>query len=255
MRRELFWNPQLLCERVAVASQRRRRMKRLRGTVADGLNLGHIDSLELLDLCRPLGISTIYDVGACVGTWTILAKSQFPQACVISFEPMVNHFQELVRRVKTLPGVSTHRVALGNKNGTTLLHVTDFSDASSLLTISRNSIAEFHLRETRTEVVIQRCLDEFVGEQRLPSPDLLKLDVQGYELAILQASQTILATTKAVLAEVSFIEYYQDQCLFHDVVGFLSKRGFRLAAFGVNTPTGRLLGQTDVLFLRGGNDD
>jgi len=59
-----------------------------------------------------------------------------------------------------------------------------------------------------------------------------------------------LKSAKAIIAEVSFIEYYERQCLFHDLVAHLAKYELFLRAFGVNTPTGKVVGQTDVLFLR-----
>ena len=52
------------------------------------------------------------------------------------------------------------------------------------------------------------------------------------------------------LGEVSFEQYYTNQCLLHDIVGCLAKHQFYVAAVGDRTQTGTLLTQTDVLFLR-----
>jgi hypothetical protein len=54
-----------------------------------------------------------------------------------------------------------------------------------------------------------------------------------------------------VITEVSFEEIYLEQCLFHEVLGFLAGYGLFIAAFGAETQTGSLLKQADVLFLRG----
>ena len=80
MRPELFYNPLLLLERIGQWATERSRLRELRGTVAENLQTGHIDSLELLKLLRPLSPKVIYDVGANVGTWTLLAKAIFPEA-------------------------------------------------------------------------------------------------------------------------------------------------------------------------------
>ena len=94
MRLELIYNPRLLCERLAEISLARRRLAKLRGTVAAGLTTGHIDSLELLELLRPNPPQVIYDVGANVGTWTLLAKALYPAAQIHAFEPLSMHTEK-----------------------------------------------------------------------------------------------------------------------------------------------------------------
>ncbi|MCU1304361.1 MAG: methyltransferase, FkbM family, partial [Candidatus Sulfotelmatobacter sp.] len=91
MRFELLYNPRLLCERLAIESARRRRLGSLRGTPGGGLALGHIDTLELVELAREAGISVIYDIGANVGTWSLMATSLIPSACIHAFEPLPKH--------------------------------------------------------------------------------------------------------------------------------------------------------------------
>jgi hypothetical protein len=78
------------------------------------------------------------------------------------------------------------------------------------------------------------------------------LDIQGYELEALRGAPECLAAARAVIAEVSFIAYYDQQCLFHDLVHHLAQAGLFLTALAFGTPTGRRLGQTDALFMRSG---
>src|SRR5688572_827487 len=104
MRRELLYNPRLLCERLAEISLERRRVKRLRGTPATTLCTGHVDSLELLELLRDNPPRVIYDIGAHIGTWTVLAKSVFPEAEIFAFEPLDQLREEFLRHTQRLPG-------------------------------------------------------------------------------------------------------------------------------------------------------
>jgi len=113
MRFELLYNPRLLIERLAIASQRRRRFSKLRGTVAAKLKLGHIDSLELLEIINSEQIQTIYDVGANVGTWSLLAKAIMPQAVIHAFEPLSIHFDEFYARTANISDINLHKLALG----------------------------------------------------------------------------------------------------------------------------------------------
>src|ERR1019366_6972969 len=53
-RTELFYNPLLLLERLGQWAVTKQRLRKLRSTVASQLTTGHIDSLELLEMLRPL---------------------------------------------------------------------------------------------------------------------------------------------------------------------------------------------------------
>jgi len=250
MRLELLYNPGLLCERLAIASARRRRLSSLKGTPAAGLALGHIDTLELVEIAQQVGIHVIYDIGANVGTWSLLAKSLIPGASVHAFEPLAKHQKEFLRNFADATDVTLHPIALGSACATETFHITDFSDASSLLQPNETSRSHFGVQEVERLPIQVFRLDDYRREKQLAWPDLIKLDIQGFELEALKGAPECLKSVRAVIAEVSFIEYYEGQCLFHDVVGYLAKSGLFLRAFGINTPTGKPVGQTDVLFLR-----
>ncbi len=249
MRLELFYNPRLLVERLAVASQRRRRIDKLRDTVASKLKLGHIDSLELLELIKPSHPKVIYDIGANVGTWSLLAKAYFPEAVIHAFEPLMMHHKSFEEATQYLNDLALHKVALGSSNCTLSMQVASFSDASSLLEISENMYKTFGVTKEREEQVTVVRLDEYVQANNLPLPDLIKLDIQGYELEALLGASKCLSHAKWLIPEISFVEFYREQPLFHDLIEFLHQQDFHLHALGVNTPLGRELSQTDALFI------
>jgi FkbM family methyltransferase len=213
------------------------------------LHSGHIDSLELLDLIAGAGVNVIYDIGANVGTWSLLAKSIIPNAKIHAFEPLPEHADAFARACTGLNDIILHHVALGSENSTATLHVTDFSDASSLLPIAEAGRLHFGIQEAGRFATTVRRLDDYRAEKQLPWPDVLKLDVQGYELEVLKGATECLMHAKAVIAEVSFVVIYEEQCLFEGVVELMKERGFRLHALGVNTSLGRPLVQTDALFV------
>jgi hypothetical protein len=93
-------------------------------------------------------------------------------------------------------------------------------------------------------------LDGLVASGAARPPDLLKLDVQGYELEVLKGADQALATARSVLCEVSFRTFYQGQALFAEILAHLQGRGFRLHAFGPSLVPGRPLAQADALFLK-----
>jgi FkbM family methyltransferase len=250
MRTELFYNPRLLCERLAEISIERRRLAKLRRTVAARLTAGHIDSLELLELLRLHPPTVIYDVGANVGTWTLLAKALYPQAQVHAFEPLPAHTGKFRLATQTVRGVHLHEIGLGSQKAETVMKVTDFSDASSLLPLSETGKKQWSLEQMEEVPIRIERLDDWVDRHQLPAPDLIKLDVQGYELEVLRGAEELLARTGAVLLEASFQNFYQGQCRFDELVSWLAGFGFHVSAFGHGTALGRPLIQSDVLFSR-----
>jgi len=240
-------------ERVGRIAQRRRRRLRLRGTVAAGLEPAHLDSLEILEWVRTSArppIATVYDLGANVGTWTALARTIFPGARIEAFEPLPGHADDFALRTRGWPAVNLHRVALGSEPAEAEMDVTSYSDAASLLPLAKASRDYFGLAPgARVRVPVVR-LDDWSVTHQLPPPDLIKLDLQGYELEALRGAAIVLPHVRYVLTEVSFAEFYAGQPLFTDVAEFLSDRGFHLAALGHNAAASAPLVQADALFTR-----
>ncbi len=57
---------------------------------------------------------------------------------------------------------------------------------------------------------------------------MLKLDVQGFELAALQGCDDLIRNFKFVYVEASFVELYVGQALASELIRFLFDRGFSL---------------------------
>ncbi len=250
MRVALFYSPRLLIERLAEISLQRRRLRRLRGSVGAGLRGAHLDSLELLELAHLVVPRIIYDIGSNVGTWTLLAKSLYSTAEIHGFEPLGWHCKEYLRATFALEGVVLHQVALGSMHGQFDMQVPNQSDSSSLLPLARASEEVFNLRFDKSIPVTVERLDEYVEKKHLPLPDLIKLDVQGFECEVLNGGMLALQHAKAIITEVSFKEFYKGQCRFDQLVTLLAQSGFFLYAFGMRTAVGRPLDQCDVLFLK-----
>jgi hypothetical protein len=97
-----------------------------------------------------------------------------------------------------------------------------------------------------------RTLDELVGTENVPSPALIKADVQGYELEVLRGAPNILKTVEFVLLEVSYRQTYVSCPLAHDVITALATFGFRiydLCTYSQRPHDGELF-QSDILFAR-----
>ena len=182
----------------------------------------HADAAALLK-----GVARqIVDGGANKGKTVAKFLERFGQAEIHAFEPIPELQQRLRESFADRQNVHVHPVALGRRAGTVPLHITAHDPASSLMSPSKWNWAYWQhrmdvVRTIRTPLV--RLDSEVTGEV-----DVLKLDLQGSELAALEGATGLLPQTKIILTEVEFVELYDGQPLFSELDAFLREQGFRL---------------------------
>jgi FkbM family methyltransferase len=186
----------------------------------------------------------IVDVGAFKGTWTVECLGICPDARYLLIDPLPSNRAALEDLESRHANVTAWFGAAGAKGGELVIH--SHADQSSPLVA-----VDPGWRATESITVPVRTIDSFVASGEIAPPQLIKADVQGYELEVLRGATEALATADAVLLEVSFRELYAGQPLAHELIAFLGDRGFRIAdvctyAQGADGS----LEQSDMLFLR-----
>jgi FkbM family methyltransferase len=142
----------------------------------------------------------VFDVGANLGFFSLLAaRLAGPGGRVEAFEP-VPESAEAARGNAALNGldqIRVHQVAVGERAGTGELLLTGEVSWSHLADRGWHS-------DTRALVEVETvCLDEQVTSGALPAPDVIKIDVEGSELAVLRGATEILrAHRPAVICEL-----------------------------------------------------
>ncbi len=130
------------------------------------------------------------DIGANVGVFTILSARTVGEAgSVVAFEPEIRRFSQLEENL-TLNGlcnVRPFRVALGEEEGEGRLHVKGTRSPSLIAPNGRlDGSAEY-------EPVQVVNGDEFWKAHGLPPPRAVKIDVEGFELSVLQGLRGLLS--------------------------------------------------------------
>lgn len=121
------------------------------------------------------------DVGANSGSYTILA-SKVAGSRVLSIEPVPQTFSRLVKNLElnsVLGGVEALNIGLGRKSG-----ILKFSANQDTM----NHIVADNFEGSTVEVTIS-TLDELASKL---NPILLKIDVEGFELEVLEGAKSIL---------------------------------------------------------------
>ena len=96
-----------------------------------------------------------------------------------------------------------------------------------------------------------RTLDSICSEAGFEKIDLLKLDVQGYELEVLRGAERSLLNTEVILMEVSLLGVNQGAPLVNEVLQFMAQRNFRaydVCSF-IRRPLDNALWQSDFVFV------
>jgi len=179
--------------------------------------------LQNLD-CR-----SVIDIGANRGQFALVARRYFPNAKIVSFEPLPKP-AALFRRVFARDDATMlHVVAVGPKSEQCAMHVSGRDDSSSLMAIMPLQAQIFPgTKEVSTQTVQVGPLSQFLSSQDIASPALLKIDVQGYELQTLEGCSELLEHFTYVYVECSFVELYAGQALANEVILFLQEIGFML---------------------------
>lgn len=176
-----------------------------------------------------LQFSTIVDIGANRGQFSLLASTLFPDARIYAFEPLAVP-AETFRKVFTGDNRATlFQAAIGPQSDRVDMYVSHNDASSSLLPITDLQTAVFPCTgASGTETVTVGPLDQFVGNESIIAPALLKLDVQGFELSALEGCTGYLQMFDNVYVECSFVELYLGQALAHEVIDYLHQHDFHL---------------------------
>jgi hypothetical protein len=97
--------------------------------------------------------------------------------------------------------------------------------ATFLSSISRTIECQSNARHEEAEV---KTLDEDIAEARLPAPDFVKVDVEGYELQVLQGARQLLTTKRPSLyLEMHGETMDEKRANVHAIVEFLNSVGYQ----------------------------
>jgi FkbM family methyltransferase len=132
-------------------------------------------AVRVYDVPPLRGASTLIDAGANIGASVAFFKARCPNAVVHAYEPDPASFRKLVRNVGSLAGVRLHREAIWTTDGETVLYSSRQGWDSSLIE-----------RQGRPVRVACRTLESALREAGLDRVDLVKLDIEGAEFAVLR---------------------------------------------------------------------
>ncbi len=144
-----------------------------------------------------------YDVGAYRGFFSgVLALAGASR--VIAFEPFPDNFAQLERMIAANPQlpITLEQVAVGSEEGIAEFNVMPDSSMGKLASSSfQAEVASAGVLKVPLETI-----DGIIQQGKFPAPQVIKLDVEGAEVEVLQGAKKILQRDKPLL----FIEAHSE---------------------------------------------
>lgn len=180
-------------------------------------------------LCRLNGVTHVLDVGANEGQFATDLRAAGWTGPITSFEPLSVAHAALSARAAGDPGWSVApRAAVGAKADVVTINVAGNSQSSSLLPmLDRHRETAPESAYVGREEVRVVPLDDMVADAT--AGYLLKIDVQGFESAVLSGAPAALAQTRVIYCEMALQPLYEGEKLFYELSAEIARLGFRCA--------------------------
>lgn len=173
---------------------------RKRSVLPFGIDYQH----DIRRMSEMLGIpiNVFCDVGAHTGETATQALDNFPEAKIYSFEPHPKTFSFLANAVRN-PRFEAINLAISDASGTVpFFEYGTFSRSNSMVADSQYAVrTKFPFQTLNVEAT---SIDEFCRDRRVDRIDILKIDTEGHELAVLQGAKRLLENGSPMFVYAEF---------------------------------------------------
>ncbi len=145
----------------------------------------------------------VLDIGAYTGLYSILAARANPTCKVVGFEPLSRNYARFLQNVQLnqLGNVSAVRAAAGRQNGQIGLSIYSHGD---FLTSGASIVSTAGRQPVDVETVPMTSIDQLIQSNKLPFPELIKIDAEGAEIEVLSGMTQTLSHRPDLLMECLF---------------------------------------------------
>ena len=171
------------------------------------------------------GSETVWDVGACVGTYACFTAKRLSDGHVVAFEPELTNRRRLEENLAANAPRDRWDVspaALSDADGTGTL-ASEFVEAGG---------GHHYLIDSDDGIPVERRRGESLLDAGTPAPDILKVDVQGAELRVLRGMGSALDSVNHIYLEVHSTKTERYGSSSTEVEAFLQRAGYSLERLG-----------------------
>lgn len=157
-----------------------------------------------LDISRTIRNPVMFDVGACFGSYSYITLFN-PELSVEAFEPypkMIEYMKDIIR-LNNIPNVKVNEFGLSDQDRTCAM---EFG--------SEFGRSEINLNVGTTNILIGQegdCRFRSLDSLNIPKLDLLKIDVEGHEMEVLEGAAETLKRCKPVYIQIEIHNRKKDR--------------------------------------------
>lgn len=188
-----------------------------------------LKSVELINYFKLDRKNLIVDVGGFDGETSKMFALSLSEATILSFEPIKSNYDKILNNVNEIKNIQVYNFGLGSYQKNAIINKTANISSSSLVTVESEIENEFFsekLKVTDKEEITIKTLDEVVGSNQWVN--ILKIDVQGYEMEVLLGAEQTLNKTNIILVEMQNHNFYKGAPQYNEIDAFLLSKGFIL---------------------------
>lgn len=197
----------------------------LHNTLSDTKDSNRVGRFEVLRRSVETESPVIIDGGAHEGRVTDTFKGIFQLPTIYACEPIPSYAHELTIEYKNDKNVHICQCALGSDNSNIDINIYERESLTSPLKLSQQYEQSRQLKSNieKRVTVPKKKIDSITTKA-----DIIKLDIQGYEIEALKGAKEALKNCKSLLVETSFERNYEGRSLFKDVHEFLHNEQFNI---------------------------
>lgn len=199
---------------------------------------------------RGLVCNTILDVGANITDWSRMAIEIYPNANFCLIEPQVEMKEGLENFCKEFKNSIFFLAGAGAKKEILTLTVWDDLEGSSFLPKPDDKLKNIG-KQREIEII---TIDDLIKSSNIKIPELIKLDIQGFELEALKGANKTFGHTEVYILEVALFSFSDvpGQPILSDVINFMLERDYVAYDFPgfYRRSLDGALGQCDICFVK-----
>jgi len=182
-------------------------MQRFGYEIADYPHAASLDA-TLKKVLRAYCVDGVVDVGARRGDFGVLLRQAGFGGPILSFEPVTESFEELAQRAQGDRDWRCFNCALGSKNESSTIHVTNRTNLCSIRRPNDFGVDRFGegVAVNHEQAIEIRRLDTFLQTDAADFPAgrlLLKTDTQGWDMEVVHGAAGVLDRVVALLSEMA----------------------------------------------------
>ena len=167
--------------------------------------------------------NSIFDIGANVGDWALMAHEVFPKAQIHCFEIVPQTYEALKSNTAHIPEITVNNFGLSDKDGE--VSVTFYPHADTLASLVDGA----HQNAHHTVQGRVRRGDEYVRERNIAQIDFLKIDVEGAEGLVLNGLAETIGVGRATVVQFEYGKVnILAKFLLRDFYDFFVSKGYKV---------------------------